>query len=222
MSAHLGSNKCPPGRTWFGASLTVVTDNSAEGLLGQEIEVKNKAALSSVTRRNQKSRWMRFVKNNSGCILYPGQAVVYGTSRIGEYIAGVQGASAAEQIAGVVDDWLPASGVRVGDYFWIVVEGEVLALTPMAGSEFVATSIVAGDLLRTGITGAASTGATSGAPLTGFTGGRVLPVLDYSVTAQTNGTLWASERGRFARALSSKTSGQTNSQILIDIIRRLK
>lgn len=225
MSAHLGTGKCPPGRTWFGASATIVTDNTAEALLGTEIEVKNKVALTSKTRRNEKKRWLRFVKNASGVTLYPKLGVIWGTANVGTHVYGVQsGNLAGAAIAGIVDDWLPSAGVRPNDYFWIVVEGEVLGLTPIAAGDVTVGAIAAGDLVMCGITTANSTGATSGSPITAYTGGRITKSVypTFTATQTTDGTMWSSARHSFARALSARTTNETQSDILIEIVRRLK
>jgi len=209
MSVQL-LKKVTPGGTWFGASQTVATDNSAEAMLGQEIIRSNKASRSSKALRNGKPTWMRFVKNSSGINLLPGMAVAWKASEIGTGIGGYQRTS-GEAIAGIVDDWLPSAGVRTGDYFYVIIEGE--ALGKMALSQD--ADIAQGDIVWCGLTQANSTGNT--------TTGRITKApTTFTATQTTDGTLWLAARNSFARALSAVSSSSTGQNILIEVTRRLK
>lgn len=61
------------------------------------------------------------VKNASGSALLPGQVAKFKDSAILSEVDGL--AVAATTLMGVVDEYLPASGVADGEVFWLVVRG---------------------------------------------------------------------------------------------------
>lgn len=89
-----------------------------------------------------KARW---VKNNSGVALLPGEIVTYQSGYAGQYVDAKCGA--AEPGVGVVDPYLPAAGVADGYHFWIIMEGPCSVLH--AGND----TIGADDLLVTAAAG---------------------------------------------------------------------
>ncbi len=101
-----------------------------------------------------------------------------------------------------VDDQLPAAGVADKDIFWGIVEGPVLGLTSMTGTDQNGDIAVNAPLV-------AATGTTTGAT----TSGRVS---NLTVAAQTAATVAAQiALGYVGRALSARTTGETNAAILI-------
>ena len=111
------------------------------------------------------------VKNASAAALLPGQVAKFklaATSGLtsGGIIGEVDGlAGASDKLIGVVDEYLPAAGVPVGEVFWLVVRG------PSTVRKTTGAAIAAGDTL--------STTATTGSIATGTTNTQ----LGYAITA---------------------------------------
>lgn len=62
------------------------------------------------------------VRNSSGIALLPGRVAVWKTGAEGKEVDGYTTVDSAKA-AGVVDEWLPATGVANNDLFWLVVKG---------------------------------------------------------------------------------------------------
>lgn len=160
----------------------------------------------------------RVVRNASGIALLPKRLVRY-QKTAGNYKERVDGYTTltAEDFAGVVDEWLPTAGVPNNDLFYIVVEGPTEILLPLAGADFPA-DIAIGDAL------VALTAATSQATTAGRVKRLNLALLTATSTGTTDGTL-ANDVGThvlntIGRAMSAKTTANTNSGVLADIFRR--
>jgi len=107
----------------------------------------------------------------------------------------------SESVAGVVDEYLPATGVPVNDLFWLVVKGPCLVKTSLGGD--VTNFIAEGDPL------VALTAATTGAT----TAGRIQP---FAITS--NATFAASgAMNLLGRAMSARATTQTNADVLCDL-----
>lgn len=105
-----------------------------------------------------------------------------------------------EACAGVVDEFLGASGCPVNDMCWLTVKGPTLVKTSLAGN---AENVIAADARLGALTGATSGATTAGRVVAQVFTGATQPLAD----AITNG---------FARALSAATTANTNSDLLID------
>lgn len=149
------------------------------------------------------------VRNKSGATLYPGRLVQIDPANPGR-VTGYQNSNFGE--AYPVDEFLPASGVPDNDLFWIVIGGPALVKTPMTGAEFISTSIAAGALIGAGTSNAGSTQAgTTGVPGRGV--GNALA----AATTHQAGEILNVAINHIGRAISAMTSGQTNSDMLVDI-----
>ncbi len=144
------------------------------------------------------------VRNTSGVALLPKMAVTWKAGQRGKQVDGYADFSPDRAIAGIVDEWLPAAGVANNDYFWLVVKGPTLALT---AKEADGTNVIEVDDWLVNNTAAASTFST--------TGGRVIPAI--SVAGVTTNITFANSNQlyKFARAMSAKTTANTNANILI-------
>ncbi len=112
------------------------------------------------------------VRNTSGGALLPKRVVRFAVGTAGTALfSAVDGyaAIAGNEFVGVVDEFLPASGVAANDVFWVTVDGPTEVAHALSGS-----GVAVGDRL------AAITAATSGAT----TAGRVTPT---TVGAATTG-----------------------------------
>jgi hypothetical protein len=170
----MGLQVDPPfglGQTWFslGAGESVKNDSyhgiQSNALYGDNFTgcVKEFTDVNPVTGqvRTNRRKVCVAVKNSSGVALLPKRVVTFSTTA-GKLFSEVTGYSAVanEERVGVVDEWLPASGVTANDIFWVTVDGPTEVSAALSG-----TDIAAGGRL------AAIVAATSGAA----TAGRVTP-----------------------------------------------
>lgn len=149
-------------------------------------------------KRTEHRVCVRLVKNSAGIALTPGRLVRYkaGTNRT--EVDGYTTTTAAE-IGGVVDEWLPAAGVANGSYFYVVIHGPTTVKTSLAAN---AENVInEGDVL------VSLTGATSGAT----TSGRVAT---QDLTGATD-VLGNQVQNALGRALSAKTTANTNTDVLV-------
>lgn len=65
------------------------------------------------------------VRNASGISLLPGRVAVWKSTAQGKQVDGYVCLDSG-LVAGVVDEWLPSTGVASNDYFWLVVRGPAL------------------------------------------------------------------------------------------------
>jgi hypothetical protein len=145
------------------------------------------------------------VRNASGMALLPKMAVTWKSGLRGKQVDGYADFSPDRAIAGIVDEWLPTTGCPNNDYFWLTVRGPTLALTALPGDE---TNVISVDDWLVNSTGAASTHST--------TSGRVIPLIPPTAGLTTNITFaQSSNLYKFARAMSAKTTGNTNADILV-------
>lgn len=158
-------------------------------------------------RRTHHNVECRLVKNSAGFALLPKRLVKYkaGTNRteVDGYVSTT--ANDGDTLA-VVDEWLPAAGVPDGSYFWVVTCGPTRVLTSLAGN---AENVIAENGVLVGLT-AATSGAT--------TAGRVVA---QDLTGATD-VLGNQLNGGFARALSAKTTDNTNADLLVYMSNRWK
>lgn len=182
-------------------------------LLGREWEIEDEDWVPSSYQgarqvRSGKLVTIRLVQNKATVALLPKHLVRYSTTA-GEYGHTVNGdvRLTAEDWAGVVDEYLPSTGVPVDAYFYIVTKGPSKVITPDAGAAFNG-DISVGSLL-VAATAAASTGVTSGrvgvANITAST-----QTADYS-------TIQDPIINAIGRALSAATTGNTRTDIFADV-----
>jgi len=144
----------------FALGQTLGVDSASDG--GQWIgAVKHFPDVDPTTGRVRSNRLKTCVavRNTSGAALLPKRVVTFDTTTAG--LAGFTAtkgysASTNEERVGVVDEYLPASGVAANDVYWVTVEGPTEVAVALSGSD-----IAVGDRL------AAITAATSGATTAG-------------------------------------------------------
>lgn len=206
------------GETMFGGTPTATQITESAHFEGQEKVFEDvnwsNSALGAKQLRSGRSVTCRCVRNTSGGNLLPKRLVTFeADSSADDYGKRVDGYSdVTAERAYPVDEFLPAAGVENNDLFWIVVKGPAEVLTDIAAA--------AGNVINVGDRVVALTAVTSGAT----TAGRVR---NYpTVAAATNTTtgidaalLEAQNNlaGVLGRALTAKTTGNTNSAILIDV-----
>lgn len=150
-------------------------------------------------KRSDSQVYAVLVRNVSGITLTPGRTVSWKAGFRGRRIDGFT-TTTAQEVAGVVDDQLPAAGVANNDLFWLIVKGPVLIKTPLAAG---AGSVFAeGDVL-VALTAATSQATTAGRPA----------VLASAATTNTAAAII----NRYARVMSAMTTAQTNTNMLVDL-----
>jgi hypothetical protein len=128
---------------------------------GQTLGVKDATQGTSVTgtqktftdtdpRTSNQSQWLSnrpvtciAVRNTSGGALLPGEAVKFKATAILDEVDGKAASAAAGTLVGIVDEYLPATGVADKDVFWVVVSGPTAietAASPAAGAALTVTA----------------------------------------------------------------------------------
>jgi len=192
MSSRM--DECPLGRGQIDSEGGLTT------FLGR-VYVLNDVPLSTSNTasapRTSHNVFVRVVRNNSGFALLPGRAVAWQAGSNMTAVAGYTRTSAAD-IAGIVDERVPASGVPDGDDFLIVVHGPSLILNDIASGA--TTVITEGDYLvaLTAVTsGATTAGRLATADFTGATSPLALNIANI-----------------IGRAISAAATANTNSSVL--------
>jgi hypothetical protein len=104
----------------------------------------------------------------------------------------------------VIDPFLDANGVASNDIFWGIISGPVLCKTPIAGSSFNGNISVGNKLIGV-------TGTTTGATTSGRVGNASL------ANATSAQDAFDQAAALVGRALSARTTGETNSDILVEV-----
>lgn len=186
-------------------TLTATMAADREGSLMEFDDVDPTVAAGVKTKRTNRKVTCLLVRNAAAAALLPKFVVKWKSAKRGLQVDGYT-CITNEAAAGVVDEFLGSSGVAVNDLFWITVKGPTLIKTPLEGD---ATNVInLDDLLG------ALTGATSGAT----TSGRVrVNALTATSTATTDGKFGDVLMNSFGRALSAKTTANTNADVLVDV-----
>lgn len=186
------------------------TAGAFDNLLGKEwvFEDLDYSTRGARAARTNRLVTCRLVKNSSGAAILPRSLCQFKTGNGPDYGAIVAGQTTTTAQHGYpADEWLPSTGVPDGAYFWIVVRGPATVLTPMAGAEFNG-NITEGTVM------VALTAATTGAT----TAGRVAV---QNITGSSQATDYSSllnqAENMVGRALSAKTTGNTNSSLLVEV-----
>lgn len=181
------------GKTFGGTGAT-----DAAHLLGQEWIVEDKDPSDATKKRSNRLVHLKAVRNSSGIALLPKRLARYKAATVNTEVDGYP-AAVATYFAGVVDEFLPSAGVANTDVFYIVTKGPSLCLTDVGAPD----DIVADDILVS-IAGSSSQSTTAGR-------------VDLAVTTGATAVLAAQLVNRVGRAMSAVTSGNTNSNILVDV-----
>lgn len=104
---------------------------------------------------------------------------------------------------GIIDSYLPSSGVPANDIFWLIIAGPCIVLTPAAGAAFSGDIAVGGWLVS----------ATAASSQT-TTAGRVSNVTLPGQTGDT--TVYNAVLNTLGRALSARTTAETEADLLIE------
>lgn len=180
-----------PGSTLHGGTPTDTVGQ--EKLLGAEFEYRD----PNSGRRTV----YRAVRNVSGGALLPKFPVKFKSTStyIGTEVDGYQSTNTGDWV--IVDPDLPAAGAANNDIFFVVVEGFTTSRTP---NSFVGPAIAVGDFIS-----AATHAATQSVTLAGM----------YAITAANTELAAAVMLNCHARAIEARTTGETGSDLDIEILR---
>jgi hypothetical protein len=204
----MARNENPPfarGATFYEGATIDSNNLGGINLEGQEWvfeDIDLNAAGSTKKSRTGLQVTCRIVRNVSGIALLPKRAVRY-QATAGNYGGRVDGytTTTAAPFAGVVDEYLPSTGVPANDLFWIVVKGPTLMLPDLAAG--------ANNVINIGDALVALTAATSQAT----TAGRVAPQDLTGATAP----LANQVQNKFGHALTARTTANTTLDVLVNL-----
>lgn len=198
------------GQTFFGGEVPSATafgqTVALEGTVKEWPDNITVAGQGADGRRSGRTRHSLLVRNTATVKLLPKRVVKWQSGYRGRRVDGYCNVS-DEAVAGVVDDAVSSDGVAIGDLFWLYRRGPTIVRTALDTTN----SPVALDDMLLAITAAASTSTTAGRvyPWTGLTS---------TVTQTTDGTQSRRTINRIGRAMSATTSGNTNSDLLVDLM----
>jgi hypothetical protein len=207
---ELGQAKFQRGQTFGGGFLTLA------GTDGQDIEGSDKyfedinVTTSPPLRRSNSLVKCRAVRNfTSGSLTSATGSIALLPKRIAQCdLANNSRAIGYTTVDGgrgfPIDEFLPAAGVVNWDLFWVVLAGPAMVLTPLDGG---ADNVINADDVLTSLTAATSQATTAGHVKTAvWTGATAVLAVEI---AHIIGT-----------ALSTKTTANTNANLLIDVWNR--
>ena len=203
-ASYVAGDQFDRGKTFYAGGTIDTNDYGGVFLEGQVRIFPNRDPSNKQTRRGGQSVVCVCVRNvSTGTFaLLPKRLTQWETGYRGLRVNSYAGDStaSADEIAGVVDEFLPTAGVVFGDLFWLVVEGPTLVKTSITANDALTSE---GSLLV----------ATSAATSQATTCGRVMPTLLTGATA----TLAAFIYNRLGRAMSANSSNGTDRDLLVDV-----
>lgn len=198
------------GQTYYGPTVTIDTAN-----YGASIQLEGvKKTFCDVTPgsfqpTSSSEVEALCVRNVSGITLTPGMVVTFQAAFHKRRVDGYSRIT-AQVCAGIVDDRLPAAGVRNGDLFWLMRKGHSRYRT-----------LVAGDTIGIGDNLYAQTAANSTATSAAAENGHLIcstSLATFGATAATDGSMVRMYSNRLGTALEAATSGETNTLKGIDLM----
>jgi len=127
----IGNKIIPLGRTFHGAAVddaywdstqSDYVGETAIGLEGTVCKYRAPNPLSRVKKVDNNDVTLVLVRNVSGEALIPGNAVTWKAGFLYKRVDG-NARTTSQEIAGIVDPFLPAAGCPNGDLFWLWVKG---------------------------------------------------------------------------------------------------
>jgi len=156
----------------LGQTLGVTSANDGKNWVGVIKQFPDVNPITGVVRSNRVKTCVA-VRNTSGGVLLPKRVVSFDTTTAGLAVfSETKGYSSVtnDERVGVVDEYLPATGVAVNDVYWVTVEGPTEVAVALSGADVAvgdrlaaitavsAGATTAGRVTKSGV-GAATTGA---------------------------------------------------------------
>lgn len=189
------------GHTWFEGTTAPTTYAGTVQLEGQTQEFRDLPANTAGQAEGVRSGMTvkaRFVRNVANIALLPKRVVKFASGYYGRRVDGYCRLD-HEEVAGVVDPYLPTSGVPDDDLFWMICGGPCLIKMPLSN-----VADVAQGAIMTALTAATSQATTAG---------RVQPLAGTS--NQTN--IGSGVANMIGRAMSAVSSTSTLGEVLVDV-----
>jgi hypothetical protein len=196
----------PLGQTYYnGATPPTTYTDTTVSLEGMVRTFENRSPGAPITIRHGGQIECVLVRNTSGVALLPSQAVIWQSGYSGQRVDGLVCTTAGE-VAGIVDDSLPATGVPDDDLFWLMRRGKVLALTSREADASSTIATRANLVARTAATSQCTTaGRLQITQIVQATSTAIGSVIEDNIT------------NRVGKAVSARASTQTSTTILIDL-----
>lgn len=205
----MSRNEAPPferGTSGYNGDTINTGDLQGVDWLGKEWLFEDRNPTTGIQRTNRYVR-CRVIRNTGAITLLPKRLVKFSVTA-GEHGGEVDGYVTLTGERGYpLDEYLPAAGLLVNDYAWIVVDGPSVVVTALANGE--GNRIAIGDPI------AALSAATSGAT----TAGRAAMQFSFSATSQAVEyiTQFNQFRNYIGRALSARTTNETDLDVLVEV-----
>lgn len=172
------------GTTGANDSLVGISGSYGDQWVGAVKEFTDVNPVSGAVRSNRRKVCVA-VRNTSGGALLPKRVVRFSVTA-GKIFSEVDGYSAVtnEERVGVVDEFLPASGVANNDVFWVTVDGPTEVAAALSGTDIAAGDRVAAvTAITAGATTAGRVGPSSLSAATQGAGNNGIGVIGYAVSA---------------------------------------
>lgn len=201
MAIVSGSTPFSLGKTYYDGRTVDTSNYGGVNLEGQVCTFTNINVLSGATTVRTPLEdgpiQARLVRNVSGINLLPGRLVIYAAGYNDRRVDGYSYQD-FQRVAGVVDPFLPSTGVPNGDVFWLVIEGTVPVRRALSNS---AADDAENDVLYA-ITAATSQATTAGR-FTRWVG-------TFTAAQTTDGSAFNLANNNIGRAMSACTTAGTN------------
>jgi hypothetical protein len=163
-------NKIPFPRGRSAAQGTTIDSGDLQGvhLEGQIVYLPDTDPSDTKKRRSQSDVVAKVVRNVSGESLLPKRLVTYSSGFHGKRVGGYSVEVDQFNIAGVVDDHLPSTGVQNNDLFYVIIGGPVLVTTSASAMTNHASAQGAVVYAQTASNSTGATGTTTAGRITGI------------------------------------------------------
>lgn len=202
MAIVSGSTPFGLGKTYYEGRTVDTSNYGGINLEGQVVTFTNINILSGNTSVRTTLEdgpiQARLVRNVSGITLLPGRLVIYKAGQNDKRVDGYS-STTSQRVAGVVDPFLPSTGVPNGDLFYAIIEGTIPVRRALSNS---AADDAEGDTLYA-ITAATSQATTAGR-FTRWVG-------TFTAAETTDGGAYAISQNNIGRAMSACTTAGTNT-----------
>ena len=163
-------NKIPFPRGRSAAQGTTIDSGDLQGvhLEGQVVYLPDTDPSDTKVRRSNNDVIARVVRNSSGETLLPKRLVTYSSGFHGRRVGGYSVEVDQFNIAGVVDDHLPSTGVQNNDLFYVIIGGPCLVTTSVSAMTNAASAQGAVVYAQTASNSTGATGTTTAGRIQGI------------------------------------------------------
>ena len=202
------------GMTFYAGRTIDLNDLKGTELEGAERTFEDQTKVSGTAIWNQRipgrKVTMRVVRNMTGVTLLAKEVVFIDPTSPNRVLGRVN--TTAKAYPCIVDENIPSGGVPAGDLFYVAVRGPQLAKTTVGNG-------VSDITIGSQVIGSTGSAATTAAAATTNECGRVALALFTAPTTVASAKTFSDEMrlGYLGTALTARTTGNTNTDILIDV-----